>query len=559
MPSGSTSRDELARCDMADYLPHLRRRSWPSEAACCCSTAWTRWPTRTAAASVCWCAIRAFAAAHGDARILVTARPYAYQRPEWQLDGFRAESLADFSDGQVRRFIHCWYARRGDDAADNTGRAHLLERAIFGRAHGRLLDLARRPLLLTLMAHLHAQKGRDLPNKRVALYAEILDLLLRNWDGQRFKVDAQGQARLDQPALSEYLEVGPDQVRAVLERLAYLAHREQGAGDPGGTADTADIAESALVDALMAINPHNPNIRPRRLMQYLEHRSGVLTQRGPGVYTFPHRSFQEYLAACHLGGPDVDWDDPQLQPLGADALSDHPNLMAALGRGDPDRWREVVLLGAAQSEHLAWDVAAALVPEPLPGDWLGDGTPLAAADAWGARLAGQILLESTEPAKANRSRARVRDRIRDGQLAVMRRSGLPAAERVAAGDCLSILGDPRFDPDRWFLPNEPLLGFIPIPAGRFVMGSDDKLLDFMLPEQPRHGAILAATVRPARRPDQGAEHLALEGAGCVSRCGNRQRANEVGAAVVGAARLELALDALHGETEILRRSTQRAE
>lgn len=476
--------DELARCDKADYLAHLRRRMLDGEAMLLLDGLDEVADADGLRERVLG-AIRAFAASHGDARILVTARPYAYQRPEWQLDGFRAEQLGDFSDGQIRRFIHHWYARRGSDTADNTGRAHLLERAIFGRAHGRLLELARRPLLLTLMAHLDAQKGRKLPDKRVELYAEILDLLLRNWDAQRFKVDAQGRARLDQPALSEYLDVGPDQVRAVLERLAYLAHRDQ-----GGMADTADIAESELVSALMAINLNNANIRPRQLIQYLEHRSGVLTQRGPGVYTFPHRSFQEYLAACHLRSSDLDFDDPALQPLGADALSDNPNLMAELGRHDPDRWREVVLLGAAQSEHLAWDVADALAPEPLPGDWQGDGAPIDDADAWGARLAGQILLEATEPAKANRSRAKVRDRIRDGQLAVMRRSNLPAPERAAAGDCLSVLGDPRFEPNRWSLPNEPLLGFISIPAGHFVMGSDDQNVNFLLKEQPMHDLTL---------------------------------------------------------------------
>ena len=35
-------------------------------------------------------------------------------------------------------------------------------------------------------------------------------------------------------------------------------------------------------------------------------------------------------------------------------------------------------------------------------------------------------------------------------------------------------GDPRFREDAWFLPEDPLLGFIEIPAGRFTMGSDEK-------------------------------------------------------------------------------------
>jgi formylglycine-generating enzyme required for sulfatase activity len=45
-------------------------------------------------------------------------------------------------------------------------------------------------------------------------------------------------------------------------------------------------------------------------------------------------------------------------------------------------------------------------------------------------------------------------------------------ERVAAGNALARQGDPRFSADAWFLPNEPLLGFVEIPAGAFPMGSD---------------------------------------------------------------------------------------
>ena len=41
-----------------------------------------------------------------------------------------------------------------------------------------------------------------------------------------------------------------------------------------------------------------------------------------------------------------------------------------------------------------------------------------------------------------------------------------------AGDNLAALGDPRFDAEHWHLPAEPLLGFIEIPAGPFMMGSD---------------------------------------------------------------------------------------
>jgi formylglycine-generating enzyme required for sulfatase activity len=51
---------------------------------------------------------------------------------------------------------------------------------------------------------------------------------------------------------------------------------------------------------------------------------------------------------------------------------------------------------------------------------------------------------------------------------------LAATERAACGNILARLGDPRFRPDAWYLPDEPLLGFVEIPAGDFLMGSDKK-------------------------------------------------------------------------------------
>jgi formylglycine-generating enzyme required for sulfatase activity len=57
------------------------------------------------------------------------------------------------------------------------------------------------------------------------------------------------------------------------------------------------------------------------------------------------------------------------------------------------------------------------------------------------------------------------------QLQRMRSAHLAPLERVAAGNELSRLGDPRFHPDTWYLPDETLLGFVEIPAGPFRMGS----------------------------------------------------------------------------------------
>ena len=77
--------------------------------------------------------------------------------------------------------------------------------------------------------------------------------------------------------------------------------------------------------------------------------------------------------------------------------------------------------------------------------------------------------------------------LRERLLAAMRDGERPATERARAGDALAALGDPRFDPEHWYLPREPLLGFVPVPAGEFLMGSDpQKDPEAYDEEQPQH-------------------------------------------------------------------------
>ncbi len=376
-------------------------------------------------------------------RVLVTSRTYAYQKQAWRLPGFNETVLAAFSKGQIDRFVDRWYTHVADvrhmDSQIAQGRAALLKQAIFSSK--RLYDLAERPLLLTLMASLHAWRGGSLPEKREELYADAVDLLLDTWEQQRIVYDASGEVRNIQPSLEQWLQVDRDRVRNLLNRLAYEAHAKQ-----TNLVGTADIAESDLVMGLLRLS-EDKSLQPAELVDYISNRAGLLLPRGVGVYTFPHRTFQEYLAACHL------------------TAVGYPAKVAQLARTEPNRWREVALLAGAKAargtDYALWGLVEELCHnDPGAGD---------EADYWGAHLAGQFLLETAVSDEPTRAQQKHIKRVHHWLVHVLSDPVLPATERALAGRHLAKLGDPRPE-----VTAVDAMQFCLVPGGDFWMGEGDE-------------------------------------------------------------------------------------
>ena len=211
-------------------------------------------------------------------RILVTSRTYAYQKQAWRLEGFATALLAPLTEAQIRTFVDRWYAhaatQRRLNPNDAQGRATLLKAAIF--RGDRLRALAERPLLLTLMATLHAWRGGNLPEGREELYADAVELLLDRWEKQRTVRDAAGGYAVIQPSLAEFLKVERVQLQAVLNRLAYELHAGQ-----SDLVGVANLDEADLVAALLAIS-RNAQVNPLLLVDYLSERAGLLLPHGVG-------------------------------------------------------------------------------------------------------------------------------------------------------------------------------------------------------------------------------------------------------------------------------------
>ncbi|MCB9150264.1 MAG: SUMF1/EgtB/PvdO family nonheme iron enzyme [Caldilineaceae bacterium] len=362
--------------------------------------------------------VESFAATFPACRMVVTSRTYAYQQAAWRLEGFTPALLEPFDEAQIVAFVDRWYsqaARQRDlTGGDARGRAELLKQTVL--RNSRLYALAEQPLLLTLMANLHAYRG-SLPNRREQLYKEAVDLLLDWWEQQRVVRDDDSHSyRVVQPSLLAYLDVGKERMLATLAQLAFDAH----ARVPDHN-QRAAIEQSKLLAALFTMHD---KVDVRQLIDYLEQRAGLLVAEGGQLYAFPHRTFQEYLAALHLAQPAF-----------------YPDELARLAREQPQRWREVLLLaGAAAAGPVGsdlWALAEALCyREPTDAEWIE-------ADAWGAQLAGQLLTESATLSPLPPRHKGKLERVQRGLVHVVEQSQLPALERALAGRSLAQLGDPR--------------------------------------------------------------------------------------------------------------------
>lgn len=393
-------------------------------------------------------AIEEFSALYPKCRIVLSSRPYAYQDPTWQLPSFAEAILAPFDLWQIERFIDAYYAhllrvqgaieRNNSQAQANAFKAEV-------KKDPYLRELAATPLLLTLMVSLFAWRGGALPDNNDELYAQGVDLLLNEWERPKLEPTDDGNAQPLALSVHEWLQAPQQNIRQALEELAFQAHAQQATLDAA-----ARIPEGEVVEALL--RAAGRDARPGRLTEYIQNRAGLLIDHGDGTHSFPHRTIQEYLAACYL------------------TRTNFPKHLTSLVRADPQRWREVLVLAGGKAARGAPFAVWALIDRLCP---LSYTTPTAATatDWWMALLAGRVLVE-TELYRADPldlSEVQSLTTVKAWLLALISTGQLPAPERARAGADLGILGDPR----RGVALNDvgiPEIDWITIPAGPFRMG-----------------------------------------------------------------------------------------
>ena len=415
-------------------------------------------------------AVLAFAERYPRCRLIATCRTLSYQMGPGgvALPGLPAFELAPFDEAQIDRFITAWYAELGRLGAVRSEDVEPETRAL--QAAVRRPDIQRlapNPLLLAVMAAFHAHRGR-LPDQRAQLYEDTINLLLWNWEQAR--ASAPGEDPVLRQLLREAGKTDADLYRT-LARRAFIVHL-QGGGEGDGP---ADIAETDLEKDLANLHPGHSKDWAAKVIEAIRLRAGLLVERTSGIFAFPHRTFQEYLAGAHLAG---------LGNFATEALE--------LAKRDLPLCREMLLLAVGKQVHVNKEVERPLYLAGVlcPAEAIED------AQAWRfASLAGEILAEiGVDTARTSAGGEDLCQRVRWRLVALIEGEKLPARDRAAAGDALAAIGDPRFrGPEEWCLPADDMLRFVEIPAGPFLMGSDRSRDSQAGPdEMPQHRVELPA-------------------------------------------------------------------
>jgi formylglycine-generating enzyme required for sulfatase activity len=430
--------------------------------------------------------VERFTLAYPDNRYVVSSRLVGYVGSARLGEAYAVTTVRDFTQADIRRFVTYW--NRAVEAALAGGQTPFAL-AEAGRHSEALLDaiqtnervreLAVNPLLLTVIALVQRYRAQ-LPERRTELYEEAVEVLLGKWDEAKGledkttlagrELDAGDRRGLLEPVALWMMEHEAREIEA--DELG----RQLGARFLEMVADQGQ-ADKAVDDFLRLINE----------------RSGLLAERGQGVYSFSHLTFQEHLAARAVA------DGPDYVRYTLDRLGD-------------SWWREAILLEAGYLSTQGKRRATALIqaimdcqdePEPyynlvLAAECLRDvGPARVEGDLWG-EVGRRLRREFERPLRQSSIMKPVWRALgrKPTQSETVRRRAV-AAEALARIES----GGPGTQPAFWRTPyGEPV--WVEVPEGEFWMGSDAMSSD----EQPIHRVYLER-FQIARVPVTNAQYL----------------------------------------------------
>ncbi len=277
-----------------------------------------------------WAWLEKFVQHQSGNRVYVTSRPFPEPEDEslgplWNPPPeFAAAELDEMNDHDVKVFISKWHdaviLQQGNDEERlnlQRARERLPERLLEPRNKA-VRELCRTPLLCALVCALYWREEGYLPASRIDLYDTCCTMLMELRDVKKELPPIEGPLGV--------LTLRDKEM--ILRRLALKMMRNE---TRTGPRQQIEIDRNQAVSWVRLFIPscgsdEARKCTPGELVNYLIERSGLLREPAKGRIDFPHRTFQEYLAACAAGEENEAGD------------------LAA--RAGDDQWQETILLAA---------------------------------------------------------------------------------------------------------------------------------------------------------------------------------------------------------------------
>ncbi|MBU0614036.1 NACHT domain-containing protein [Patescibacteria group bacterium] len=219
-------------------------------------------------------ALHDFCRKYQKTQIIITCRIAA---TDYSFTEFTYIEMADFSKGQVEIYSRKWFGK------DITKAEKFLVELRKEENKG-VRDLGRSPLLLSMIC-LAYNETLTIPKRRVELYEEALDALLKKWDSSR---------NIQRDEVYKDLSLG--RKRQMFARIAAETFEK---GEIFFTKkQLAKSIETYLNNLPLADDNQIPD--GEIVLRSIEAQHGIFVELAQGIYAFAHLTFQEYYTAKYI-------------------------------------------------------------------------------------------------------------------------------------------------------------------------------------------------------------------------------------------------------------------